>query len=259
MFVFLASFVDVDELGAGGFELGERLGYDDFGSESAFDEILIEVELVLVVGYGALEEAGVGVEAAEFEVVKRELSVENEVEVSEVGGTSLSALVCGFDIAADATPEVGLPAGSAFELEVAVLGGVSRLHERPVAGNTITAGSRRDGERGIEIGARDADLVACGEIGFKGGAEVLVLRHDLFFEGVELWVLVDLPPFAAKHAVGGRCGFPCASGWVGWRNDRSGGAAFLVGRGWRSRELRALVVGANFTSGEERCDEEQRR
>src|SRR5208282_5311891 len=99
------------------------------------------------------------------------------------------------------------------------------------------------GERGKEAGAGRGDLVARGKISLQRLAEALVVGRDVLFELVELRVLVDLPPFAANHAVGGRGRLPTAAGGGRWGYDDRGGTGFLVGRG--RRVAWAIVVGAH--------------
>ena len=46
--IFGAGFVDVDELGADGVELGEGLRHDNLGDDAAFEQMCIEVNLILI-------------------------------------------------------------------------------------------------------------------------------------------------------------------------------------------------------------------
>ena len=78
---------------------------------------------------------------------------------------------------------------------------------------------------------RRADLIARGKIPLHCLAQGLVIGGDALFQLVELRVLVNLPPLAAKHSVGGRGRLPTASGRGGRRRGHGGCAGFLVGRG----------------------------
>src|ERR1019366_6948879 len=94
----------------------------------------------------------------------------------------------------------------------------------------------RDGRPGREPGKERRPgrgyLVARGQVGFKRLAQTLVVRGDALFQLVELRVLIDLPPFAAQHSVGGRGRLPAATvGRVGRRDDNHGSSSLLVG--WR--------------------------
>ena len=226
----------VDRLGADGFKLGAGLGDIGFSADAAVEPLLGEGELALVVGDGGLEQVALGVEAAEFEVVLSQLGVEGEVEGGEVGGAGLGGFTGGLDGAADAAPEVGLPGGLAFKLEVAVGVGLAGRVGGPVDGDGVAGDGGAGGEGGKEAGAGDADLVVGGEIGFEGGAEVLVAGGDEVFKAVELGVLVDLPPFSAEEAVGGGGGLPGAGGGgdggcAGFFVDGGGGGSWgLRGR-----------------------------
>src|SRR5208283_1125514 len=97
-----------------------------------------------------------------------------------------------------------------------------------------------------EVGAGHGHLIARGKVGFEGLLELHIVGGDALFEPVEFGVLVDLPPFAGKHAVGGVGRLPVAAGRVGRRDD-VGCARFLVGGG---RAVGGpVVVGAGGLAG----------
>ena len=66
------------------------------------------------------QQLDLGVEAAQFEVVGGQLGVQSEIDVGHVGGAGLGVGAGGFDGAADAAPEIRLPARLAGELKVVV-------------------------------------------------------------------------------------------------------------------------------------------
>jgi hypothetical protein len=80
--------------------------------------------------------------------------------------------------------------------------------------------------------------------------EALVISGDALFKGIELGILIDLPPFSLEHSVRGVGGVPAAACGVGWRDDDSGCAGFLV-------DVRGGVGGARvvwadgFAAGDE--------
>ena len=167
-----------------------------------------------------------------WKYVDGHLGMKAQVDVRHVGGAGLGAGAGGLDGAADAAPEVGLPTGLAAKNEVVVIGGLAGERKRARSAETLLrAAERPGGERGKEGGAGHGDLVAGGEIGFQRLAQGLVVGGDALFELVELRVLVDLPPFAAQHAVGGVGGLPSAPGGSGRWGEDGGRAGFLVGRG----------------------------
>ena len=182
-----------------------------------------------------------------------------QVNVRLVGGAGLGVRAGGLDGAADAAPEIRLPTGLAAQQKIVVVGGFGGGIVGSVGRNSLALGGNSGRKRGKKAGVGHRYLVARGKVGFQSLAEGLVvglpLWTDAIFELVELRVLVNLPPFAADHAVRGAGGPPTASGGIGRGNEDRRSAGFLVG--CRGLEAGAAVVGADgLAAGEQGCSYE---
>src|SRR5580658_3383441 len=100
-----------------------------------------------------------------------------------------------------------------------------------------------DGERGVEIGARDLYLLLRGEVSLVGLPQALVVGGDALLKLIELRVVINLPPFSLEHSIGRRCRLPAAAVGIRWRNQHRGRTGFLVDR-WRGVGGSA-VIGAD--------------
>ena len=250
MLVLGASHAHVDALGAHGFELGAGLGHVCLGADSAGKATLGQIKLVFEIGDGSVEQRDLGVETAQLEVVGGHLGMEAEVYVCLVSGAGLGVGAGGFDGAADASPEVRLPTRLAAQRKVAVCRGFTRRIRGTIGRNLFALGANSGRECGVESGPGCADLVARDKISFQGLAQGGVLDGDALFQLVELRVLIDLPPFAAKHSVRGRSRLPTSSGRWGRRLNDRGRASLLIGRG--SIVAGAAVVGTDrLATGEQ--------
>ena len=135
---------DVDGLRLDALVLGLGLGDVDFGGDPAFEAHLRQLQLVDIAGDGGVEELLLGVEAAQFEVVHRELGAEAELDVGEIGGAGLGVGARLLDGAADLSPEIGLPLSLALPQRSVLIGqslGGAGLVFR------LCAGARRQGRR----------------------------------------------------------------------------------------------------------------
>ena len=113
----------VQQLRAHCFQLRPGLGHIGLGADSAGKEILGQIELVLEVGNGSGEQFGLRIQAAQLEVVGGHFGVEAQVYASHLRGAGLCVLAGRLDGAADAAPEVRLPACLAGEQKVVIAGG----------------------------------------------------------------------------------------------------------------------------------------
>src|ERR1700728_3214339 len=120
----------VDQLRAGGFELGLRLGYVDCCRHAAFQTALRQVELPFEIGDGRLEQFGLRVETAQLEIIGGQGSLQAEVYVGHIRGAGLRIFMGHFDGAANTAPEIGLPTSATRELEVVVVAGCGRRYQR---------------------------------------------------------------------------------------------------------------------------------
>ena len=245
MFVLGAGNTDVDQLGAGGVEQRLGLGNVGFGADTASQPAPGQVKRVLQILNVFLVKLLLQVEASELEVILGHFGFEGQLHIRHIGVAGLR--VCSLDGAADLTPEIGLPAGLPFELEVVVIadrGSSIADDERAMRRDFLMADRRTGRERWRKSRARLANLFAGGEIRLIGLVKALVDCGDAFLELVELGIVVNLPPFSLEHAVGRRCRLPAAAG--GWRRRGNGDvrcASFLVDG--RSGVGGALVVGAH--------------
>jgi len=77
---------------------------------------------MLQVGDGGIEQLRFGVQAAKLEVVGGHLGVQAQVHAGKVRGAGLGVLTGGLDGAANAAPEVRLPACLAANHQIVVVG-----------------------------------------------------------------------------------------------------------------------------------------
>ncbi len=231
MLVLGAGNAEIDQLGADGVELGLSLGHVGFRADAAGKEALGQVELIFEVGDSGLEQLDIGIEAAELEVVGGHVGLEGQVDVGHVGGAGLGVFASGLDSAANATPEVGLPTGLALKEQIVVIRRCVVCGERPVGRVFVMRDGRTGRKRGKQRGTGDLDLVARGQISLQRLAQALVIGGNALFKLVELRVVVDFPPLALDHAVGGVGRGPATVRGIGrWDHDRGGARLFVGGR-----------------------------
>ncbi len=197
---------DIAGLNAGGLKL--RLGLIDVGlaGDAALEAVGGDAEGLFVVLDGVVEQLLLRVGGAGFEVVDSQLACRLSFAVWRSAAGCLRFLARGADSAADAAPEIDLVAEFERELNVAGVCRVGGVEVGPVGGFTLAAAVRCGGDSWCEAGAVVSDLCAASrETGF-GGLEALVRCDDLRFQGVQLGVVEDGPPFAAQDGVRGAGG-----------------------------------------------------
>jgi hypothetical protein len=221
--VLRARHAHVDELGAHGLELRLRLGHVDLRRHAARETLPRERELLLEIGDRIGEQPDLGVEAAQSEIVGSHLGVQSQIHAGEIGGAGLCVGARLLHGAADAAPEIRLPARLRTQNKVVGVGGAGGaglVEERLVGGNFLRRIGNAAVHGGKEIGARHGDLLARGLVGFQGLPQLHISGGDALFELIELRILVDLPPVALEHAVGGIGRLPSASLRIGGRHYR---------------------------------------
>ena len=125
MLVLRARHAQIDELRADSFKLRLRLRHVHRGGHAAGESALGQIELMLEVGHRGRQQLDLGIEAAQSKIVGRHLRVQRQSHVRLIGGAGLRVLARLFHGAADAAPEVRLPAGLAGNHEVVVRRGIS--------------------------------------------------------------------------------------------------------------------------------------
>ena len=133
---------------------------------------------------------------AQIEIGDGELDLRGELRIGEIGGARLRRGGVGLDRAADAAPDVELPAG------VGGVGETVRIDR--VAGGGGRASSRRriirrDGrkEAGLALPNDLPRLVICR----RGGCDILIGEFDLGEQLRQLWIVEDAPPGTAIRLV----------------------------------------------------------
>ncbi len=185
---------------------------------------------------------------AQVEIGGGELNLRGELRIGEIGGARLRRRRIGLDRAADAAPDVELPAG------VRGVGEAVRI-DRVAAGRGRAASRRRiirgDGRKKAGL-ALPNDLLGL-VIGRGGGCDILIGEFDLGEELRERRIVEDAPPGTAIRLVERRDRLPALARLGG--PLRHAATLFELGRD----DVRgADIVGPGHAAGE-RCDRHCRR
>ena len=231
----------VGRLAARRVELRARLGHVAARRDPLVVPIDGQLQRPLVRRHGRIEEGLLGVEAAQLEVVHRELRPHAQGDGLEIRRGRLRDRAARLDVAADAAPHVRLIREVHRQLVVGHDSPPDRHAEAGSVGGSPRCARRDTGGDGRkEIGARAADRRPGAAKLRLGLGDGLVGDGDLCFQRVQLRVAVRLPPGAAQRIVGRLRRPPRRGGPVDWR--------LLLERGWH-RDRRLAVLGAHRAGG----------
>ena len=161
-----------------------------------------------------------GIQPAQRKVIGRKLGVQSEVYVRSLGRIGLRVGSRLLHRAPHAAPEIRLPTGLPRNRQVGVSSGAVFIPIRRIQRILYALGCHARRKRGIQVGARRTHLVSRRKVSLERLLELHIVGGDALFQLVELRVLVNLPPFALQHAVGGIGRLPCAAGWIRRRRHR---------------------------------------
>ena len=104
-----ARHAHIDGLGLRGFELGLGLHHIGLGGHAAGVLVIRQLERLLVVRDGLVQELLLGIVGAQLKVVLRQRSLIAQAGALQIARARLGAGLVGLDRAADRAPEVQLP------------------------------------------------------------------------------------------------------------------------------------------------------
>ncbi|MCY1401635.1 hypothetical protein D9M71_167580 [compost metagenome] len=242
--------LEVDRLGFGALELGGGLGHVGAGDDAGLVLVLGQLQRPLITGDGRFQQALLGIQHAQLQVVLRQLRLQAEARGGEVGGAGLHVRGVGFQLAAQLAPQVDFPVhaqarvitlGHATAAGAGDRGAIGQAH-----GAVATALSRAGlagigGHRGEERGAgTTGERLGLAVLGDRLG-QGLVGLFQAQLQVIEGGVAVQLPPAATLLQV---------------RRARQGPAfGMLELRGHAL--LRALVVRAYGAAAEQQAGKGQ--
>jgi len=245
MLELLAGHAGRDQLRLGAGQLGLRLGDIGRGGGAGVILVLCDAQRFLVGLDRVGEQLGLGILAAQLEIIVGERFLGRERGIGEIGGADVGTGLVAFDLAADAAPQVQIPARRPLcRIDRAgAAAAAAKPGRRDAARPTAAAAATAAGDAG-----RQADRGQLLRAGLVGDGErlgvlrlealdVLVREGDLGLEPVQDRIVIDRPPGALGDGVAGGAELP-ARGCCGRLLE--GGAGGRV---------RALIVGADGAAG----------
>ncbi len=100
---------DIDGLGAGLVQLSLRQGNIGVGGHSAREPGLGQLQVLLILLHGVVEQALLGIEAAQFEVISRQLRAQAQIDICQVSGCGLNGSLSAIPPPADVAPQIRFP------------------------------------------------------------------------------------------------------------------------------------------------------
>ena len=97
------------------------LGYIHLGGHAAVEPALGQIQLTFEILDGGVEQLDLRIQAAQLEIVGGHGRLQAQVHAGHVSRTGLRVLVGRLHRAADASPEIGLPASPSSEDQIVVI------------------------------------------------------------------------------------------------------------------------------------------
>ena len=138
----------IDSLGTSLVKLGLRQRHVGLSGNSAREPGLGQRQVLLVLLHRVVEQPLLGVQAAQFKVIRRQLRAQAQIDIRQVSSCGLRSRPLRFHRSADVAPEIRLPGNLPLEEQV-VVGGLAagniqwtvlRLASREADGPACTVG-----------------------------------------------------------------------------------------------------------------------
>ena len=229
-----------DELRLRGFQRGFGGCQIAVGRRARLVFVARDLERALVERDGTREQRAQGVGGAQIEIIRRERRLGRELGIREIGLAHLHSGLAALDLAADRSPDIGLPGRQSLQGEFRMGAAADTAPHRARHGSRAATAAASlaveacgDGGKQLRLGLfekRDGLAILRFVL-----LDVLIRDVHLTLEPVELGVLEDRPPIAAAFL-------------VLRRGDLPAGRQLLVGV--RHRRGRPMIVGSDRAGGE---------
>ncbi len=201
----------LDILGAGRLQLGLGLGHIHVRRNAAAITGFGEVQGVLEVDNGRIQQLLLQVQPAKRKIIDRQLRVQAQADVFKVARACLRVFLGRLDRAPNLSPEIGLVREISLKDRIAVLTLRRRVEVRPVLRKLGSRAGRSGSESRKELRTSLPNHISRAHVLVIDHFQILIGDSDLLLQRVELRVAIDLPPLALRKLV--LRGLP-ASSWT---------------------------------------------